>query len=214
VIFVPGSGIYDRDALLGKTKTPREFIFKDLASRMEARGIATIRADGRGVRYGAAPGQYLDNALLATRTTGTMSEDLAAVYDWSLAADGLGARCIVFFAHSEGMLHIGRLADRGAPAPALIIGMGAAMQSPMHIMRWQAARRISRRFERLKWASTKPLRLKISPAQTAIPGRAPIWSWPHINGGNTSFSTQSQPPLAWRDGTRRSVCITGSKTRS
>lgn len=141
MIFVPGSGLYDRDALLGKTKTPREFIFKDLASRMEARGIATIRADGRGVRYGAAPGQYLDNALLATRTTGTMSEDLAAVYDWSLAADGLGARCIVFFAHSEGMLHIGRLADRGAPAPALIIGMGAAMQSPMHIMRWQAAER-------------------------------------------------------------------------
>ncbi len=141
VIFVPGSGIYDRDALLGKTKTPREFIFKDLASRIQARGVATVRADGRGVRYGAAADQYLDNQLLATRTTGTMSEDLAAVYDWSLAPDGLGARCIVFFAHSEGMLHIGRLADRGAPAPALIIGMGAAMQSPVHIMRWQAAER-------------------------------------------------------------------------
>ena len=140
VIFVPGTGLYDRDVLLGMSKTPRDLIFKDLASRMEARGLATVRADVRGVRYGAAPDQY-DRKLLAGRTTGNMLDDLAAIYGWSRSPEGLGARCIVFFAHSEGTNHLGRLAERGAPAPAMIIGMGAAMQSPSELARWQYTER-------------------------------------------------------------------------
>jgi len=135
VIFVAGTGLFDRDGSFGDSNTLRDHVFKDLAGRMRARGVATVRYDMRGVRFGTA--DRLDRVLLAGRTTITMRDDLAAVYRWSRAKDGLGAICVAFFAHSEGMLHVARLADTGAPAPALVIGMGAGMESPAEIVRWQ-----------------------------------------------------------------------------
>ncbi len=141
VIFVPGTGLFDRDANFGETGTPRDLIFKDLAQRMEARGLATVRYEPRGVRHGTAPDQRLDRQLLAKRTTRAMADDLAAVYEWTRSPEGLGARCVAFFAHSEGMLHVARMAAYKAPPPALVIGMGAAMQSPAQVIRWQITER-------------------------------------------------------------------------
>ena len=141
VIFVPGTGLFDRDANFGETGTPRDLIFKDLAQRMEARGLATVRYEPRGVRYGVAPDQRLDRQLLAKRTTTAMAGDLAAVYEWTRSPQGLGTRCVAFFAHSEGMLHVARMTAYGVPTPALVIGMGAAMQSPAQIIRWQITER-------------------------------------------------------------------------
>lgn len=135
VIFVAGTGLFDRDANFGKSGTSRDLIFQDLAERMAARGVASVRYDMRGVRFGAS--DRFDRSLLAGRTTSVMRDDLGAVYRWSRAADGLGAACVAFFAHSEGMLHVARLAELGAPAPDLIIGMGAGMESPAAIVRWQ-----------------------------------------------------------------------------
>ena len=135
VIFVAGTGLFDRDANFGKTGTPRDLVFKDLAERVAKRGVASVRYDMRGVRYGTS--DRLDRSLLARRTTGTMRDDLGAVYQWSRAPDGLGAACVAFFAHSEGMLHVARLAELGTPAPTLVIGMGAGMESPAAIVRWQ-----------------------------------------------------------------------------
>jgi hypothetical protein len=137
VIFVPGTGGFDRDASFGDSGTPRDLVFKDLAARMLARGIATVRYDLRGIRYGVPRDQIFDRKLLAARTTQNMRDDVAAVYAWARSPGGLGARCIVFFAHSEGMLHVARLAESGAPPPVLIIGMGAGMQSPSALVRWQ-----------------------------------------------------------------------------
>lgn len=137
VILVPGTGAFDRDAEFGDSGTPRDLIFKDLATRMLSRGIATVRFDLRGVRYGVPREQVLDRKLLASRTTRTMRDDVAAVYAWARSPQGLGARCIVFFVHSEGMLHVARMAESGAPQPALVIGMGAGMQAPSAIVRWQ-----------------------------------------------------------------------------
>jgi pimeloyl-ACP methyl ester carboxylesterase len=136
-IFVPGSGLFDRDMHMGASGTPRDKVFKDLADRMSARGVATVRYDVRGVRHGGSD----DKSLIAGRTTDNMRDDLAAVHAWTQSAEGLSARCVVFFAHSEGMLHVARLAERRAPAPALIIGMGAAMESPWEVLRWQATER-------------------------------------------------------------------------
>lgn len=141
VIFVPGTGTFDRDADFGMTGTPRDLVFKDLAARMVARGVATVRYDMRGVRHAMPRDKTLDPKLLAGRTIHNMRDDVAAVYAWSRSPEGLGARCIVFFVHSEGMLHVARLAGSGAPAPALIIGMGAGMESPSDIVRWQIAGR-------------------------------------------------------------------------
>jgi dienelactone hydrolase len=141
VIFVAGTGLFDRDALLGNSGSPRDLVFKDLAARMAARGVAAIRYDGRGLRYGATGKAALDRALIAARTTHNLRDDLAAVYAWARSPAGFNARCVAFFAHSEGMLHVARLAAGGAPAPALVIGMGAGMQSPAQIVRWQIAGR-------------------------------------------------------------------------
>lgn len=135
VIFVAGTGLFDRDGAFGTSGTPRDYVFKDLAGRMAARGVATIRYDVRGIRY--APTDKADRALLAGRTTITMRDDLAAIYRWARAPEGFGAGCVAFFVHSEGMLHVARMAAAGEPAPALIIGMGAGMESPLDIVRWQ-----------------------------------------------------------------------------
>ena len=137
VVFVPGTGLFDRDAPFGKSGTLRDLVFKDLSARMVARGAATVRYDVRGIRYGMPPDQMFDLKLLAGRTTQNMREDVAAVYDWARSPGGTGTRCTVFFVHSEGMIHVARLAAAGAPAPASIIGVGAAMEGPAATLRWQ-----------------------------------------------------------------------------
>jgi len=43
IIFVAGTGMFDRDASFGRSGTPRDLIFADLAQRMNARGLATVR---------------------------------------------------------------------------------------------------------------------------------------------------------------------------
>jgi hypothetical protein len=141
MILVAGTGAFDRDVALGRSGTDRDLVFKDLARRLAARGVAAVRYDMRGVRYGVPAQQVPDRKLLAGRTTANMRDDLAAVYEWSRSPAGLGARCVGFFAHSEGMLHVARLAEQDTPAPALIIGMGAAMASPVATLHWQIAER-------------------------------------------------------------------------
>lgn len=141
IILVPGTGGFDRNVAFGRSGTERDYIFKDLAGRLKARGVAAVRYDVRGIRYGVPPLQIPDRKLLARRTTGNMRDDLAAIYEWSRSPQGLGAHCVGFFAHSEGMLHVARLAEQNAPAPALIIGVGAAMDSPVATLRWQIAER-------------------------------------------------------------------------
>lgn len=137
VIFVAGTGLFDRDARFGRSGTPRDAIFADLAQRMNARGHTAVRYDRRGVRYGVPPAEMLDNAIAGTSTTTSQREDLAAVYDWSRARDGLNARCIVFVAHSEGLLHVARLAASGAHAPNGVIAIGGLLESPSSVVRWQ-----------------------------------------------------------------------------
>ena len=129
VIFVAGTGMFDRDANFGRSGTPRDLIFADLAQRMNAQGLATVRYDRRGLRYGATGAERIDTALASAATNESQVADLAAVYAWAQARDGFNARCVIFFGHSEGMAHIGRLADNGARRPLGVIGMGALLES-------------------------------------------------------------------------------------
>lgn len=138
VIFVPGTGGFDRDAAFGPSGAP---LFKDIAARMNARGVSTVRYDLRGIRHGVPSAERLDLKLLGGRTTTSMRDDLRAVYDWTLSRKGLGATCVIFFAHSEGVLHVARLAEAGAPSPLLVIGMGAPMESAQSVFKWQAIER-------------------------------------------------------------------------
>lgn len=141
VVFVSGTGGFDRDAKFGRSGTSRDLLFKDLVGRMNALGLQTLRYDLRGIRHGVPAAETLDRRLLATRTTTTMRDDLAAIYGWARAQSGRQGRCVIFFAHSEGMIHVARLAASGAPAPRMIIGMGAAMESPRAVFHWQSTER-------------------------------------------------------------------------
>ena len=141
VIFASGSGLFDRDMVYGRSGTPRDRVFKDLAARLVAHGAMAVRHDRRGVRFGVEGPGRIDNALTVTTTTRVQVEDLAAVYAWTRAPEGLGARRVVFLAHSEGTLHVGRLAASGAPAPLRVVGMGALMESPASVLHWRMVER-------------------------------------------------------------------------
>lgn len=149
VVFVAGTGLFDRDARFGRSGTPRDLIFADLAQRMNARGLATVRYDRRGVRHGVPPAEMLDAAVSGTSTTTTQRQDLAAVYDWTRARNGLNARCVVVFAHSEGLLHVARLADSGAREPNAVIAMGGLLESPASVVRWQLSGRDAYSLQRM-----------------------------------------------------------------
>lgn len=141
VILVAGTGAFDRDVNFGRSGTPRDRLFADLAGRFSARGMTAVRFDRRGVRHGVPPTEAIDAAAAPTVTAETLSADVGAVYDWARSDAGLGARCVVFFAHSEGAVHVAGLAKAGAPEPALVIGMGAPLESKVSGLRWQMASR-------------------------------------------------------------------------
>lgn len=141
VILVAGTGAFDRDVHFGRSGTLRDRLFADLAGRFNARGMTAVRFDRRGVRYGAPPSEAVDAAAAPTVTAGNLSADVGAVYDWARSDAGLGARCVVFFVHSEGAVHVAGLAKAGAPEPALIIGMGAPLESKVSALRWQSTDR-------------------------------------------------------------------------
>ncbi|WP_339871606.1 hypothetical protein [uncultured Brevundimonas sp.] len=141
VILVAGTGAFDRDVTFGRSGTPRDRLFADLAERFNARGMTAVRFDRRGVRHGVPPSEVIDAAAAPTVTAENLSADVGAIYDWTRSDAGLGARCVVFFVHSEGAVHVAGLAKAGAPEPALIIGMGAPLESKVSAVRWQSTGR-------------------------------------------------------------------------
>jgi pimeloyl-ACP methyl ester carboxylesterase len=141
VVMVAGTGLFDRDVRLGRSNTPRDLLFKDLADRMTALGLAAVRYDRRGVNHGGVGAGMLNPAVSGTSTVETQRDDLRAVYDWTRASAGLGARCVILLGHSEGVMTIARLAESGAPPPAAVFAIGAPMRSPADVLRWQMAER-------------------------------------------------------------------------
>ncbi|GAA0644090.1 alpha/beta hydrolase [Brevundimonas lenta] len=141
VILVAGTGAFDRDASFGRSGTARDKLFADLAQRLNARGLTAVRFDRRGVRHGVPPAEIIDAAAAPTVTAENLSRDVGAIYDWTRSSTGLGARCVVFFAHSEGSAHVAGVAAAGAPEPALVIGMGAVLESKVSVLRWQGTGR-------------------------------------------------------------------------
>ena len=138
VLMVPGSGPFNRDVAFGNSGTDDDKLFKVLAARVTTRGVASLRFDVRGVGYGD---RATDRPAMALRTTTSSRDDLADLYAWARKPEGGGARCVILFGHSEGLAHIGRLADSGAPAPLAVLAMGGLLESPQSVMRWQLAGR-------------------------------------------------------------------------
>jgi hypothetical protein len=142
IVMVAGTGMFDRDVSLGRSGTPRDLLFLDLADRFLARGLGVVRYDRRGLHHGAAtPAERFDPAASGSATVETQRDDLAAVRAWAESDDGLAARCVILFGHSEGVLHIGRLAASGAKPPLMVMGIGVPLRSPAEVVRWQLTER-------------------------------------------------------------------------
>ena len=143
VVMVAGTGPLDRDVIFGAPGAETSLVFADLAARLNARSVATVRYDKRGVRHGETGAGAIDRDEIVTATTEAMRDDLAAVYGWARSPDGLGARCVALLGHSEGMVHIGRLAASGTPEPVVVVGMGAILTDPARNFRWNLTERDS-----------------------------------------------------------------------
>lgn len=141
IVMVAGTGLFDRDVKFGRSGTESDKLFKDLGHRFAARGLAAVRYDRRGVKFGQPAASRLDPSVSGSSTVETQREDLAAVYEWASRTNGLGAKCVILFGHSEGTLHIARLAGSGARAPLGVIGVGAVAASPQAVLRWQISKR-------------------------------------------------------------------------
>ncbi|HRJ62847.1 alpha/beta hydrolase [Brevundimonas sp. UBA2416] len=141
VIMVAGTGVFTRDVNFGRSGTPGDRVFLDLAARFNQRGMAVVRFDRRGARYGVPREERTDKAVAPTATPENLSQDVEALYDWTRSERGLGARCVVLFGHSEGTIHIAGLAERGAVPPDLVIGMGGLLESKASVIRWQSVDR-------------------------------------------------------------------------
>jgi len=142
VVLVAGTGAFDRDVALGRTGTSRDRIFADLGLRFAARGMAAVRYDRRGVRHGVGPAEVIEASAAPNVTAENLSRDVEAIIEWTRSPEGLNAKCVVVFVHSEGSVHLAGVAERGAaPPPRLIIGMGAAMESKVAALRWQMSGR-------------------------------------------------------------------------
>ena len=103
--------------------------------------MSVVRFDRRGARFGVPREERTDNAVAPTATPENLSQDVEALYEWTRSDQGPGAQCVVFFGHSEGMVHIAGLAERGATPPDLVIGMGGLMESKASVVRWQSVDR-------------------------------------------------------------------------
>lgn len=142
VIMVAGTGVFTRDVGFGRSGTPGDRIFLDLAARFNQRGMAVVRFDRRGARYGVPREERTDRAVAPTATPENLSQDVEALYDWTRSERGLGAQCVVLFGHSEGTVHIAGLAERGAAPPDLVLGVGGLLESKASVVRWQSVDRV------------------------------------------------------------------------
>lgn len=93
IVIIPGSGPTDRDGnnSLGVKGAP----YRMLAEALAARGIATLRADKRGL--------FASKAALADPSAVTIADYASDAHAWAkLVAGRTGRRCIWLLGHSEG----------------------------------------------------------------------------------------------------------------
>lgn len=140
-ILVAGTGLYYRNAYLGLSGTERDYVFKDLAKRLNQKCIAVVRYDYRGVKCDidekGKVDTCLDQKVRRSVDAQTIIDDIQAVYDHALSHKKVDSSEIVFLGHSEGSLNISRLWDRGTIKPKGLVFIGGMTESPKSLIRWQ-----------------------------------------------------------------------------
>jgi hypothetical protein len=116
-ITITGSGLQDRDESLWPL-LPGYRLFRQVAERLAAAGIATLRCDDRG--FGASTGD-------ATRaTTQDFAEDVGAEVVWLQRRPGIARDRIALVGHSEGGVIAPMVAVLHPSVAALVLMAGTA----------------------------------------------------------------------------------------
>ena len=165
VVMMPGTGLFDRDGLLGHSGSDADFLFRDLAQAFNAAGVAAVRFDYRGIhcntrtmppcpncRTNAEIVAYFGRACIDSTVRGgvtpaTVRGDLAQVFDYAQALPGIDPGRIAIFAHSEGTLNTARLVAERRIAPRTLVFMGLLGESAASIVHWQTVDRYLRIFD-------------------------------------------------------------------
>lgn len=141
VVMIPGTGLFDREGFIGHSGTDRDFIFKDLSKALNAKGIATLRFDYRGVycnsRKNPDISVCVDNAIRQTVTPENMRSDFAQLFNYGTQVAGVDPAKVSVFAHSEGTLHTSRLIGAKLINPKFVTFMGMVAESPKSIIYFQ-----------------------------------------------------------------------------
>lgn len=110
IVIIPGSGPTDRDG--NNPLGVKAASYRMLAEALAARGIATLRADKRGL--GAS------KAAMADPSAVTIADYAGDAHAWAkLIAERTGRRCVWLLGHSEG----GLIALRAAQDPSGLCGI-------------------------------------------------------------------------------------------
>lgn len=155
IVLVAGTGAFDEDVDFGNSGTSRDYVFKELANRFTSQGYQVVRYAKRGVpcleetpkthvsSSANEPDQQEVNCLsekqLATVTTGSQVEDLVAVVGQATKIRGK----LIVIGHSEGFVVLARAMEAGKLKPDGIVGIGALLESPESVLRWQLSDRIA-----------------------------------------------------------------------
>lgn len=152
VVMMPGTGLFERDGLFGRTGTDRDFVFKDLSKALNAKGIATLRFDYRGVHCNSRVNPNIsvcvDNAVRQTVTPENLRADLVQLFNYGSQMTGIDSTKVSVFAHSEGTLHTARLIGAKLINPKFVTFMGMVTESPKSIIHFQMVdRQVGAMFE-------------------------------------------------------------------
>lgn len=156
VVMMPGTGLFDRDVAFNTPGHDKPaLVFKDLSQALNARGIATLRFDYRGVHcsFETMPICELcktdeeqrqlyfnmchNNAIRKSVTPLTLRSDFRQVYDWGIQHPNIDPNQVIVFAHSEGSLHTAHLIGEKQIKPKGVVLMGGIFSPIQSIIRWQ-----------------------------------------------------------------------------
>lgn len=168
VLLCPGSGMHNRDYLIGESNTNGDFVFIALAQELLEAGMAVARYDCRGVsghrrdplldkpefmvkRDLAFLENFIDPEIRNTVTPRSQYDDIYTIYNFLLThTQPARLTNVILLGHSEGGLNISRLVKNYAINPAGIILLAPPVLTLVEGMRWQLYERY------IKWIKMIP----------------------------------------------------------